>query len=169
MPFAFLPSNSNVRRKPLARAIGAIVLASALIPSFSGFAAADTHGPSATPVVATPTATSERVRYTIVLKGGRLDAIAVARDIAQRTLAIVRQNQRWALYYNFSAVPLAALGFIPPWLAALGMSLSSLGVILNALRIGGGASGRADGHSETPAPVSRRLRSRRTPWPRAAS
>ncbi len=74
----------------------------------------------------------------IVLKGGRLDAIAAARDIARRTLAIVRQNQRWALYYNFSAVPLAALGFIPPWLAALGMSLSSLGVILNALRIGRG-------------------------------
>ena len=74
----------------------------------------------------------------IVLKGGRLDAIASARDIAQRTLAIVRQNQRWALYYNFSAVPLAALGFVPPWLAALGMSLSSLGVILNALRIGRG-------------------------------
>src|SRR6185295_1844453 len=72
----------------------------------------------------------------IVLKGGRLDAIASARDIARRTLAIVRQNQRWALYYNFSAVPLAALGFVPPWLAALGMSLSSLGVILNALRIG---------------------------------
>ena len=72
----------------------------------------------------------------IVLKGARLDAIASARDIAQQTLAIVRQNQRWALYYNFSAVPLAALGFVPPWLAALGMSLSSLGVILNALRIG---------------------------------
>ena len=48
----------------------------------------------------------------------------------------MRQNQRWALFYNLSTVPLAALGFIPPWLAALGMSLSSLGVILNALRIG---------------------------------
>jgi Cu2+-exporting ATPase len=72
----------------------------------------------------------------IVLAGGRLDAIASARDVAQRTLAIILQNQRWALYYNLSAVPLAALGFVPPWLAALGMSLSSLGVILNALRIG---------------------------------
>jgi Cu2+-exporting ATPase len=72
----------------------------------------------------------------IVLAGGRLDAIASARDVAQQTLAIVRQNQRWALYYNLSAVPLAALGFVPPWLAALGMSLSSLGVILNAMRIG---------------------------------
>jgi Cu2+-exporting ATPase len=72
----------------------------------------------------------------IVLAGGRLDAIAPARAIAQQTLAIVRQNQRWALFYNFAAVPLAALGFVPPWLAALGMSLSSLGVILNTLRIG---------------------------------
>ena len=40
------------------------------------------------------------------------------------------------MFYNLSAVPLAALGFVPPWLAALGMSASSLGVILNALRIG---------------------------------
>jgi P-type Cu2+ transporter len=79
-----------------------------------------------------------QVSSDIVLRGGRLDAIPVARDIARRTLAIVRQNHRWALYYNLSAVPLAALGFIPPWLAALGMSLSSLGVILNALRIGRG-------------------------------
>jgi len=75
----------------------------------------------------------------IVLTGGRLDAIAGARDIARQTLAIVRQNHRWALVYNLSAVPLAAFGFIPPWLAAVGMSLSSLGVILNALRIGRGA------------------------------
>jgi len=75
----------------------------------------------------------------IVLTGGRLEAIAHARAVAQQTLAIVRQNQRWALVYNLSAVPLAALGFIPPWLAAVGMSLSSLGVILNALRIGRGA------------------------------
>ncbi|HEY6126511.1 MAG TPA: heavy metal translocating P-type ATPase, partial [Steroidobacteraceae bacterium] len=41
----------------------------------------------------------------IVLTGGRLDAIAAARDIARQTLAIVRQNQRWALIYNLSAVP----------------------------------------------------------------
>ena len=81
----------------------------------------------------------------IVLKGARLDSIASARDIAQRTLAIVRQNQRWALYYNFSTVPLAALGFIPPWLAALGMSLSSIGVILNALRIGRDPASRPAG------------------------
>jgi len=72
----------------------------------------------------------------IVLAEGRLGAIAPARAIAQQTLAIVQQNQRWAVFYNLTAVPLAALGFVPPWLAAIGMSLSSLGVILNALRIG---------------------------------
>lgn len=72
----------------------------------------------------------------IVLAGERLDALAPARALSQHTLAILHQNQRWALFYNLTAVPLAALGFVPPWLAALGMSLSSLCVILNALRIG---------------------------------
>ena len=93
----------------------------------------------------------------IVLTGGRLDAIASARDIARQTLAIVRQNQRWALFYNLSAVPLAALGFVPPWLAALGMSLSSLGVILNALRIGRGERRRArPGNRRRPQPLRAR-------------
>jgi Cu2+-exporting ATPase len=72
----------------------------------------------------------------IVLAEGRLAAIAPARAIAQQTIAIVHQNQRWALFYNLTVMPLAALGFVPPWLAAIGMSLSSVGVILNALRIG---------------------------------
>jgi P-type Cu2+ transporter len=49
---------------------------------------------------------------------------------------VIQQNQRWALLYNLTAMPLAALGFVPPWLAALGMSFSSLCVIGNALRIG---------------------------------
>jgi Cu2+-exporting ATPase len=92
----------------------------------------------------------------IVLKGARLGTVAAARDIARRTLSIVRQNHRWALFYNLSAVPLAALGFIPPWLAALGMSLSSLGVILNALRIGRGVPARAPTRQPVPAESSPR-------------
>jgi Cu2+-exporting ATPase len=91
----------------------------------------------------------------IVLTGGRLDAITYARDIARQTLAIVRQNQRWALIYNLSAVPLAALGFVSPWLAALGMSLSSLGVILNALRIGRGELPRTAPRPPAPAASAR--------------
>jgi Cu2+-exporting ATPase len=72
----------------------------------------------------------------VVLAGDRLHALAEARAIARETLAILRQNQRWALAYNLLTVPFAALGWVPPWLAALGMSVSSLVVVLNALRIG---------------------------------
>ncbi|MGH8174615.1 MAG: S8 family serine peptidase, partial [Rhodanobacteraceae bacterium] len=69
--FAFMPSNSNARRKPLARAIGAIVLTGALIPSFSGFAAVDTGTPSPASA-SSAVSTTDRVRYTIVLKGDAL-------------------------------------------------------------------------------------------------
>src|SRR5690606_22103897 len=72
----------------------------------------------------------------IVLTGGRLAHLARARSIAIETMRILKQNQRWAICYNFAAVPLAALGFVPPLLAALGMSLSSLVVVMNAMRIG---------------------------------
>ena len=54
---------------------------------------------------------------------------------ARRALRVVRQNLGWALAYNLAAVPAAALGLVSPWLAALGMSLSSLGVVLNARRL----------------------------------
>jgi Cu2+-exporting ATPase len=72
----------------------------------------------------------------IVLDGAHLPMLAQARAIARETLAVLRQNQRWALVYNLAVVPFGALGFVPPWLAAIGMSTSSLVVILNALRIG---------------------------------
>lgn len=54
---------------------------------------------------------------------------------ARRTIAVVKQNLGWAVLYNLTALPLAALGFIAPWLAAIGMSASSLVVVLNALRL----------------------------------
>lgn len=87
----------------------------------------------------------------VVLSGQRLSALPEARRIARETLAILRQNQRWALVYNLSVVPLGALGFIPPWLAAIGMSASSLGVVLNAMRVG---RSRPPAH---PAPAIRAL------------
>jgi len=55
--------------------------------------------------------------------------------LARTTLRVLAQNQRWALGYNLCAMPLAAMGWVPPWLAAIGMSTSSLVVVLNALRI----------------------------------
>jgi Cu2+-exporting ATPase len=57
---------------------------------------------------------------------------------ARAAMRVVRQNLGWSLAYNFIGVPLAAFGLISPWLAALGMSLSSLGVVLNARRLATG-------------------------------
>ncbi len=59
------------------------------------------------------------------------DAILMAR----RARHVIRQNIAWAIVYNFAAVPFAAAGLVPPWLAAIGMSASSLVVIANALRL----------------------------------
>lgn len=72
----------------------------------------------------------------VVLCSGNLLALSQARAISAQCARILRQNQAWALAYNLAAIPLAALGFVAPWLAAIGMSASSLLVVLNALRIG---------------------------------
>ncbi|HVN42977.1 MAG TPA: heavy metal translocating P-type ATPase [Steroidobacteraceae bacterium] len=55
--------------------------------------------------------------------------------LARRTQRIVRQNLAWSVVYNLGALPIAALGLVPPWLAAIGMSLSSVAVVLNAMRL----------------------------------
>ncbi len=55
--------------------------------------------------------------------------------MARRTRRIIRENLIWALLYNVVALPLAATGHIAPWMAALGMSASSLIVVINALRL----------------------------------
>lgn len=71
----------------------------------------------------------------LLLVHERLTVLPRAVATARRARHTMRQNLRWALAYNLAAVPLAALGFVPAWLAALGMSLSSLGVVLNARRL----------------------------------
>jgi len=71
----------------------------------------------------------------IVITSERLEALADAADLARRTLAIIRQNLAWAFAYNLVSVPLAVSGLIAPWVAALGMSASSLIVVANALRL----------------------------------
>jgi Cu2+-exporting ATPase len=55
--------------------------------------------------------------------------------IAIKTLRIIKQNLSWALLYNVIAIPAAAMGYVESWLAAIGMSVSSLIVVLNALRL----------------------------------
>ena len=64
-----------------------------------------------------------------------LASLPLSVAIARRTLRIVRQNLHWSAAYNIAAIPIAALGFMPPWVAAIGMSLSSLAVVFNARRI----------------------------------
>ena len=71
----------------------------------------------------------------IVLVANHLPAITRAMDTAARNQRIIYQNIAWALVYNFGAIPAAAMGLVAPWLAAIGMSLSSLLVVLNASRL----------------------------------
>ncbi|MBK9520282.1 MAG: heavy metal translocating P-type ATPase [Rhodocyclaceae bacterium] len=73
----------------------------------------------------------------IVLLGQRLMAITDGVFLARRTTRIVRQNLGWSFAYNFLAIPLAVLGWVTPWMAGIGMSASSLLVVLNALRLQG--------------------------------
>lgn len=56
-------------------------------------------------------------------------------DTAKKARTIMKENMGWALGYNLLALPLAAMGYIPPWVAAIGMSFSSLIVVVNALRL----------------------------------
>jgi Cu2+-exporting ATPase len=76
-----------------------------------------------------------RNQADIVLLGENLERLAEAVVLARCTRRIVRQNLAWAFAYNLSAIPLAMLGWITPWMAGVGMSASSLLVVANALRL----------------------------------
>jgi len=71
----------------------------------------------------------------VLMLGDSLQPLVKLVSASRHTMRIVRQNLGWAIVYNLAAVPLAATGFVPPWLAAIGMSTSSLVVVLNALRL----------------------------------
>jgi Cu2+-exporting ATPase len=75
-----------------------------------------------------------RAQADAVIVSGRPDDIVAARRSALRALAIVRQNFFWAGAYNALCIPLALVGWLPPWAAGIGMATSSLVVVLNALR-----------------------------------
>ncbi|MDP2025968.1 heavy metal translocating P-type ATPase [Sulfuriferula sp.] len=71
----------------------------------------------------------------MVMLGSRLAILADGVALARKTRRIIRQNLGWALAYNLIAIPAAALGLVTPWIAGIGMSASSLLVVLNALRL----------------------------------
>ncbi|MBC7600550.1 MAG: cadmium-translocating P-type ATPase, partial [Polaromonas sp.] len=70
-----------------------------------------------------------------VMPGAQLLMLPAMLNHARRTMRIVRQNLWWAAIYNAICVPLALAGWLPAWLAGLGMALSSLLVIANAARL----------------------------------
>ncbi len=71
----------------------------------------------------------------MILLSPHLERLWEGVSTARRTLAVIRQNFAWAIAYNLVAVPAALFGYVTPWLAALGMSASSLIVVANALRL----------------------------------
>jgi len=76
-----------------------------------------------------------QAKADFVVLGGQLTAVASLLLQARRTHIIVRQNLAWAAGYNAICVPLAAMGWMAPWLAGLGMAASSLLVVLNSARL----------------------------------
>ena len=80
-----------------------------------------------------------QIHADVTLLSGDLKALPDAIATAIQTRRIIKQNIIWAIAYNLVALPLAAAGYVSPWAAAIGMSASSLLVMLNALRLGRGA------------------------------
>jgi Cu2+-exporting ATPase len=80
-----------------------------------------------------------------LVMGEQLERVVDTVFRSRMTVAIVRQNLLWAAVYNAICVPLAVLGWMPAWLAGLGMACSSLGVVLNALRLSSDTGLKAKG------------------------
>jgi len=76
-----------------------------------------------------------RTQADLVLLSENLDHLRHGIAVARRSLRVIRQNLLWSFIYNFVALPLAMLGFVAPWMAGIGMSGSSLLVVLNSLRL----------------------------------
>jgi Cu2+-exporting ATPase len=70
-----------------------------------------------------------------ILTAISLEPLAKTLLLADKTQAIIKENLLWALIYNLLAIPAAMMGWVNPWVAGIGMSLSSLAVTLNAWRL----------------------------------
>jgi Cu+-exporting ATPase len=71
----------------------------------------------------------------VTLMRGDLNSIPDAIVMSRKTMTNIRQNLFWALAYNSLGIPVAAAGFLAPWVAGAAMALSSVSVVLNALRL----------------------------------
>jgi Cu2+-exporting ATPase len=79
-------------------------------------------------------ADAAQLKADVVLAGNSLGAVLESFELSKRSMRLVRQNLAWAVAYNALALPLAALGYIGPWEAALFMAASSAAVLANAAR-----------------------------------
>jgi len=71
----------------------------------------------------------------MVLLSSEIGRLADGVKMARKTQVVIRQNLAWSVLYNALAIPAAAMGYVTPWMAGIGMSLSSLLVVLNAMRL----------------------------------
>jgi len=74
-------------------------------------------------------------RSDLLLMSNRLSDLILSVQTSNKAMHLIRQNLGWAALYNLIAIPAAVVGFLEPWHAALGMTLSSLLVVANALRL----------------------------------
>ena len=71
----------------------------------------------------------------MVLLSSEIGRLADGVKLARKAQGVIRQNLAWSIFYNMIAIPAAAMGYVTPWMAGIGMSLSSLLVVLNAMRL----------------------------------
>jgi len=71
----------------------------------------------------------------MVLLSSEIGRLADGVKLARKAQGVIRQNLAWSVFYNALAIPAAAMGYVTPWMAGIGMSLSSLLVVLNAMRL----------------------------------
>ena len=72
---------------------------------------------------------------SLLLPAGKLSKLREAFSVSRKTMGTVRQNLRWALAYNLVSIPVAAAGLLHPSLCAMAMSASSIGVLMNSLKL----------------------------------
>jgi Cu2+-exporting ATPase len=98
-----------------------------------------------------------QARSDMVLISNDLRELSYAVKLTSKSLSLIRQNLAWAVLYNVIAIPAAMAGILAPWHAAIGMSLSSMIVVINSLRIYSATGQQKPEETSAPASLSNQL------------